>query len=269
MGHQSLGRGILLDFLPNGLAQFGDRGVESIQQLQKIASSPACPRCQLECSSCFRPFSRHNRFLQRKPSLRAAACSWFMIRVRACTIRCPCHNSCRRSRFSQIGTQIRGKRSSSSKRKISRASSRSVFCLRTGLLPISLHRRSTTQGSATNGHVHWLPSQPVGRLPGLPDRGKTFPLPHDVPVVALPSLPFPYRLTQFVGTGVIIRAYHDHCSAPTSELLVWIDPPSLLGCCSRHCYGIIYTTNRRVTIKRHFRSRDLQQTRNSRQKKPL
>jgi hypothetical protein len=45
--------------------------------------------------------------LQRKPSWRATACSWFMIRVRACTIRCRCHNSCRRSRFSSIGTQIR------------------------------------------------------------------------------------------------------------------------------------------------------------------
>ena len=30
-------------------------------------------------------------------------------------------------------------------------------------------------------------------------------------------------------TGVIIRAYNDHCSAPSSELLVWVDPPSLLG----------------------------------------
>jgi hypothetical protein len=29
-------------------------------------------------SSCFRPFSRHNLFLQRKPSFSATACSWFM-----------------------------------------------------------------------------------------------------------------------------------------------------------------------------------------------
>ena len=35
-------------------------------------------------SNCFRPFSRHNHFLQRRPSLRATTCSRFMIRVRAC-----------------------------------------------------------------------------------------------------------------------------------------------------------------------------------------
>src|SRR5205814_3691366 len=34
-----------------------------------------------------------------------------MMRVRTCTMRCRCHNSCRRSRFSQLGTQIRGKSS--------------------------------------------------------------------------------------------------------------------------------------------------------------
>src|SRR6266851_4865481 len=33
-----------------------------------------------------------------------------MIRVRICTMRCRCHNSCRRSRFSPLGTQILGKR---------------------------------------------------------------------------------------------------------------------------------------------------------------
>ena len=33
-----------------------------------------------------------------------------MIRVGACTMRCRCHKSRRRSRFSQLGTQIRGKR---------------------------------------------------------------------------------------------------------------------------------------------------------------
>jgi hypothetical protein len=73
-------------------------------------------------SSCSRPACRQSRFLQRSPSLRATACSWFMIRVRACTIRCRCHSSCRRSRFSQLGTQISGKRSSISSCRISRAS---------------------------------------------------------------------------------------------------------------------------------------------------
>ena len=32
-----------------------------------------------------------------------------MIRVRICTKRCRCHNSCRKSRFSGLGTQICGK----------------------------------------------------------------------------------------------------------------------------------------------------------------
>jgi hypothetical protein len=56
-------------------------------------------------SSCCRPRSRHNRFLQRSPSLSATACSWFIIRVRACTGRRRCQSSCCRSRFSQLGTR--------------------------------------------------------------------------------------------------------------------------------------------------------------------
>ena len=91
----------------------------------------------LNNSSCSRPASRHSRFLQRSPSLSATACNWFMIRVRACTIRCRCHSNCLRSRFSPLGTQIRGKRSSSNNRKISSASWRSVFCFRTRFVRIS------------------------------------------------------------------------------------------------------------------------------------
>jgi hypothetical protein len=84
-----------------------------------------------------RPASRHNLVLQRRPSLSAAACNWFMTRVRACTMRCRCHSSCRRSRFSQLGTQICGKSSFNINLRISCASWRSVFCLRTHLVPIS------------------------------------------------------------------------------------------------------------------------------------
>src|SRR6267143_6604936 len=50
-----------------------------------------------------------------------------MIRVRICTNRCRCHSSCRRSRFSGSGTQIRGKLSSRISLSRSRASSRSAF----------------------------------------------------------------------------------------------------------------------------------------------
>src|SRR5215470_1770107 len=46
-----------------------------------------------------------------------------MIRVRICTSRCRCHSSCRRSRFSALGTQIRGKRSSNNSFRSSLASS--------------------------------------------------------------------------------------------------------------------------------------------------
>src|SRR5438874_1609823 len=60
-----------------------------------------------------------------------------MMRVRTCTMRCRCHNSCRRSRFSQLGTQICGKSSFNMSLRISCASCRSVFCLRTRLLWIS------------------------------------------------------------------------------------------------------------------------------------
>jgi len=108
-------------------------------------SSRSCRRwlahgANRNASSCSRPASRHNLFLQRYPSLSATACSWFLIRVRACTKRCRCHSSCRRSRFSQLGTQICGKRSSSINRRSSCASWRSVFCLRTRFVRISIER---------------------------------------------------------------------------------------------------------------------------------
>jgi len=48
MRHQLLRRRTFLDFLLDRLAQFCDRRVESIQQLQQIASSPADPWSQLE-----------------------------------------------------------------------------------------------------------------------------------------------------------------------------------------------------------------------------
>jgi hypothetical protein len=50
---------------------------------------------------------------------------------------CRCHSSCRRSRFSQLGTQIYEKRSFSINRRINCASWRSVFRLRTRLVRIS------------------------------------------------------------------------------------------------------------------------------------
>ncbi len=82
-------------------------------------------------SSCLRPVLLHSVFLRRTPSFIAAAWIWFMARVRICTRRCRCQISWRRSRFSGLGTQIWGKRLSTSSLSNNRASCRSVFCLRT------------------------------------------------------------------------------------------------------------------------------------------
>jgi hypothetical protein len=57
--------------------------------------------------------------------------------VRICTSRCRCHSSCRRSRFSGLGTQMRGKLFSSSSFHRSPALLRSVYCFRTRLVLIS------------------------------------------------------------------------------------------------------------------------------------
>src|SRR5260370_39161739 len=51
-----------------------------------------------------------------------------MIRVRICTKRCRCHNSCLRSRFSGLGTQICGKLFSSISLRRSCASSVKLPC---------------------------------------------------------------------------------------------------------------------------------------------
>jgi uncharacterized protein DUF5681 len=67
----------------------------------RIEGKPLQP-VELRGDDCFRPASRHSFFFERRPSFSAAACNWFIIRVRACTIRCRCHSSCRRSRFSQL-----------------------------------------------------------------------------------------------------------------------------------------------------------------------
>ena len=48
MGPQTLSLGELLGLLLNRLTQFRDRRVQTIQQLQQIASSPAGPRSQAD-----------------------------------------------------------------------------------------------------------------------------------------------------------------------------------------------------------------------------
>ena len=157
-------------------------------------------------SSCCRPPARHNLFLQCSHSFRATACSWFMIRVRACTKRRRCHNSCRRSRFSQIGTQIRGKSSFSRSFRMCCASCRSVFCLRARLLWIRSRLRSTTQTAVpptvvrTSVHVCWLPYRHAPSAPPPPEHGRTSPHPGDAAVVFPETLPCQYPRTRFAET---------------------------------------------------------------------
>ena len=104
--------GTLLYFLLDGSRQLGDRSA-SVGRATPADRAAAGSPTELTGTIpvALRPASRHNLFLQRSPSFSATACSWFMIRVRACTMRCRCHSSCRRSRFSQLGTQICGKSS--------------------------------------------------------------------------------------------------------------------------------------------------------------
>jgi len=89
MGHQPLCFGALLHFLLDRLRQLSDRRGHRSSKLSRSRRRRLAHGANRNDSSCFRPASRHKRFLQRGPSLSATTCNWFMIRVRACTIRCP------------------------------------------------------------------------------------------------------------------------------------------------------------------------------------
>jgi len=75
MSHELPGFGVLFCFLLDGLAQFRDAGVQSIQQPRRSRRSRLAHGANGKDSSCLRPRSRHNLFLQRRPSLSAIACS--------------------------------------------------------------------------------------------------------------------------------------------------------------------------------------------------
>src|SRR6266852_8347013 len=178
-------------------------------------------------SSCSRPASRHNLFFERSPSFRATACSWFMIRVRACTIRCRCHSSCRRSRFSQLGTQICGKSSFIINRSISCASWRSVFCLRNPLrtdLGCVPDPQLTLQFCEQPFKPARMPARlhPHSHLPSL-CRQITVELLRFLAVLQSPLLQFPglgiYK-SDLLKARVIIASYNDHCLAPLSRALL-------------------------------------------------
>ena len=62
--------------------------------MEAATTTPIAPPCWL-----------HSPRLRRTPSFIAIACNWFITRVRIPTRRCRRHRSCRRSRFSAVGTQ--------------------------------------------------------------------------------------------------------------------------------------------------------------------
>lgn len=88
-------------------------------------------------SNCARPCWLHKPRLRRTPSFMAMACNWFITRVRIPTRRCRCHTSCRRSRFSAVGTQTRGKFSSNISFRMCAASIRFAHLLGSNLRRIA------------------------------------------------------------------------------------------------------------------------------------
>src|SRR6266851_2666391 len=160
-----------------------------------------------------------------------------MRRVRACTIRCRCHSSCRRSRFSQLGTQICGKSSLSINFKISCASWRSVFCLRTRLVRISaaspIHNSKVSSASSrSNQRACPLASIPTHTF--SPWAALTVEFFRFLAVLQCPLLQFPsfgFHKSNLLKARVIIASYNDHCSAPSSRAFFgWFQHhQSLLG----------------------------------------
>src|SRR5262249_15410122 len=199
-------------------------------------------------SSCCRPRSRHNLFLQTRPSLSATACSWFMMRVRACTIRCRCHSSCRRSRFSQLGTPNPWKtifhQQAQQQPGISPIRLRLAYPLGFNLrrvadpqLKVQLRQQSFKPACMSTGfhphsHLHCLRRQLSVKL-------FRFLAVLQPPFFILSGLGIHKR--NLLEARVIIASYNDHCPAPFSEpSWLVLAPPSLLGPGSRHCYGINY-----------------------------
>ena len=136
-------------------------------------------------------------------------------------MRCRCHSSCRRSRFSQLGTQICGKRSSSSKLQ----NQLRILAIRLLLAhPLRCESRprlrSTTQTATrpavarTSVRVRWLPCP---RAPSFPGR--------EIAVELLRFLAVPSRRSlQLSGFGIHKRNLLEARMIVTSLYLVCICP---------------------------------------------
>src|SRR5215469_11098958 len=134
-----------------------------------------------------------------------------MIRVRICTSRCRCHSSCRRSRFSRLGTQILGKLSS----RISRSKSRaSKFC------------QQSLEPARESGSFHAYPHQDSS-LVQVPIESFCFSLTVvQLPFAVLTGLFHPK--CNLLKARVIIHAYNHHVRLLPPEPLV-VSNQSLLG----------------------------------------
>src|SRR6266853_505560 len=157
-----------------------------------------------------------------------------MIRVRACTMRCRCHSSCRRSRFSQLGTQICGKSSFSSNFRISCASWRSVFCLRTRLVRISAaspvhNSRFSSASSRSNQRACPLASIPTRSFIPL-GRESAVELLRFLAVLQPPLLQFStvgIHKRNLLEGRVVIASYNHHVRLLSPEPFGWFAPPKL------------------------------------------
>src|SRR6267154_3107133 len=179
-----------------------------------------------------------------------------MMRVRACTMRCRCHSSCRRSRFSQLGTQICGKSSFSMSFRISCASL-AIRLLLAYSLGSDLSRVSDPQLEVQLRQQSFKPA----RLPtGFHPQPHLYSLCREIAVELLRFLAvLQSPLSQFSGVGVhksnllegrvVIASYNHHVRLLSPEPFGWFAPPKLTRHGSRHCYGINFT---HCPYLRHF-----------------
>src|SRR5262245_34723647 len=159
-----------------------------------------------------------------------------MIRVRICTKRCRCHSSCRKSRFSGLGTQIFGKRSSNRSFSSSLASSRSAFGFLTRLALISagspIHNSKPSPASSrSNQRAYPVASMPT-RTP-IPLCCRSIELfGFSLTVVQSSFLKLTSLFNQkrnLLKARVIIYSYNYHLRLLSPEHLVVDNQPSLLG----------------------------------------
>src|ERR1700684_2086677 len=162
----------------------------------------------------------------------ARACSWFIIRVRIGTMRCRCHSSCRRSRFSGLGTQIRGKLSSNSNLSRSRAS------LESGLLladSSGLNLRGVSDPQF-DPQLCQQPLEPAGVSGGFhppPHASRSrLQTPIELLRCSITVVQFTFATLSCLGVSkrdvliarVIIHAYHQHVRLLSPEPMV-VDKP--------------------------------------------